>query len=215
MPSVLKDCTLNYGLAEVEFEELHAWFLGRTEFLEREFVAELKKYRHLSLMTSLLGEARHPDHFKHEFEIQGVFRADLVAGNSKARSYTFIEFEGGEENSLFGPRSTNQMRHWGAQLQNGIGQIIDWSWALNDAQSSSVFENNIGARHFKKTFVLVCGLNRYLDRAEESRLAWLNNSLLLSGSRALFMTYDDLMDHFSGILDVYRDNIHIATNTQE
>jgi hypothetical protein len=106
------------------------------------------------------------------------------------------------------------MRNWGAQLQNGIGQIIDWSWALNDAQSSSVFENNIGAKNFKKTFVLVCGLNRYVDRTEESRLDWLNNNFLLSGSRALFMAYDDLMDQFSARLDINRDNVHIATNTQ-
>jgi hypothetical protein len=214
MPSVLKDCTLSNRLAEAEFEELSSWFSGRDEFTESEFVLELKKYSHLALMTSLLGETRHPDQFKHEFEIQGVFRADLVAGSSKAKSFTFVEFEGGQKNSLFGPKRTNQMRGWGAQLQNGIGQIIDWSWALNDAQSSSVFENNIGARHFKKTFVLVCGLNRYIDKIEESRLAWLNNNFLLSGSRALFMTYDDLMDQFSAHLDIFRDNIHIATNMQ-
>jgi hypothetical protein len=102
---------LSYRLAEAEFEELNSWFSGRDEFTESEFVLELKKYSHLALMTSLLGENRHPDQFKHEFEIQGVFRADLVAGSSKARSFVFVEFEGGQKNSLLGPRSTNQMRN--------------------------------------------------------------------------------------------------------
>jgi hypothetical protein len=207
MPTILNCCALNYAEAEVEYEFLTEWFEGRNEFSEREFISHFKSLRHLALMMSLIGEPRHPDRYKHEFEIQGVFRADLVVGSGRANSFTFVEFEGAQRNSLFGPKATNQMRNWGAQLQSGIGQIFDWSWAINDAQASSVFENSIGCRDFRKTFLLICGLNKFVDNIEERRLFWLNNNFQLSGNRALFMTYDDLMDFFSSQLDGYRDDV--------
>ena len=83
-----------------------------------------------------MGTTGQPNLFKHEFELQGVFRADYLAGSRHRRHFTFVEFEGGEEHSLFGSGSTNQMRDWGRQIQHALGQIVDWSWALNDAQRS-------------------------------------------------------------------------------
>lgn len=153
---------------------------------------------------SFLGTHGKPDLFKHEFEVQGVFRADYVAGSRQTRHLTLVEFEGGEDNSLFGPKSTNQMRDWGAQVLHALGQIVDWSWALNDAQHSKVLRNAIGMPEFSRTYVVVCGLNRTMDSTESARLMWLNDHCKVTDTRVLFMTFDDLILHFEGQIEIYR-----------
>lgn len=204
MPPILSELTLNYSQAEVELDGFKKWIAENARFKERAVVQELKKYNNLCLLMSFLGTAGQPNLFKHEFELQGVFRADYVAGSRHTRHFTFVEFEGGEENSLFGPGGTRQMRDWGRQVQHALGQIVDWSWALNDAQRSRTLQNAIGFPEFGTTYVVVCGLDNSMDEAERSRLAWLNDHCTVSDAEVLFMTFDDLALHFEGQLDVYR-----------
>jgi hypothetical protein len=66
---------------------------------------------------------------KFEFEIQGVFRAEFVAGVPANRHFILVEFEGGEANSIFGRGGTNQMRNWSSQIQHGFSRIADLSRA--------------------------------------------------------------------------------------
>lgn len=204
MPSVLKPLTLSYAQAEIEFDTLQAWLSRQARFKEREIVRQLKKLDHLCLLMSFLGTHGKPSLFKHEFEIQGVFRADYIVGSAATRHFTMVEFEGGEENSLFGPTSTNQMRDWGRQVQHALGQIVDWSWALNDNQKSAVLSNALGHTEFSRTYVIVCGAEDTMDATERSRLNWLNDHCRVTDTRVLFMTYDDLLLHFEVELDVYR-----------
>ena len=176
---------------------------------------ELKRHTHLCLLMSFLGTHGRPDLHKHEFEIQGMFRADYVAGSSTTRHFTLVEFEGGQTNSLFGPGGTNQMRDWGNQVRHALGQAVDWSWALNDAQHSKTLQNAIGFPEFGKTYVVVCGRNQTMDATEMSRLSWLSDHCTVSDSKALFMTYDDLILHFEAELDVYRAaRIEVLGQTQ-
>ncbi|MFZ1110175.1 MAG: Shedu anti-phage system protein SduA domain-containing protein [Rhodomicrobium sp.] len=204
MPSIFSELCLNYSQAEAELDQFRKWVAENARFKERAVVRELKKYDHLCLLMSFLGTTGQPNLFKHEFELQGVFRADYVAGSRHTRHFTLVEFEGGEENSLFGPGSTNQMRDWARQVQHALGQIVDWSWALNDAHHSKLLQNAIGFPEFGKTYVVVCGLDTTMDDAERSRLAWLNDHCTVSDTEVLFMTFDDLVLHFEGQLDVYR-----------
>jgi hypothetical protein len=204
VPSILSDVPLNYSQAETDLDSFKRWFTRNQRFGERDVVRELKKYDNLCLLMSFLGTRGKPDLFKREFEIQGVFRADYVAGSSSTRHFTLVEFEGGEENSLFGPGSTNQMREWGHQVQHVLGQIVDWSWAINDAQHSKILRNAIGFAEFGRTYVVVCDLNQTMDPTEYSRLGWLNDHCKVTDTEVLFMTFDDLVLHFEGELDVYR-----------
>ncbi len=204
MPSILSDVPLNYSQAEADLDQFRNWIGKNRPFKERAVVQELKKYEHLCLLMSFLGTQGRPHLFKHEFEIQGVFRADYIAGSSHTRHFTLVEFEGGEENSLFGPGSTNQMRDWGRQVHHALGQIVDWSWALNDAQHNRTLHNAIGFAEFSRTYVVVCGLDQMMDETEKSRLAWLSDHCTVSDAKVLFVTFDDLVLHFEGQLDVYR-----------
>jgi hypothetical protein len=204
VPPILSDKPLNYAQAEADLDKFKAWIAKNKTFQERAVVRELKKYDHLCLLMSFLGTRARPDLFKHEFEIQGVFRSDYIAGSRTTRHFTFVEFEGGEEHSLFGPRSTNQMRDWGDQVQHALGQVVDWSWALNDAQHSKILQNAMGFTEFSRTYVVVCGRDHTMDATETSRLAWLNGHCTVTDTEVLFITFDDMVLYFDGELDVYR-----------
>src|SRR5262245_50822857 len=112
---------LKLAEAELEFTSFQDWFDKQEQFGESGVVRELKERVYLSCLVAYLpsGIGR-PNVYKYEFEIQGVFRADLVVGNSNLCKFVLVEFEGGTEHSLFGPTQTNQMRQWGSQLQHGF-----------------------------------------------------------------------------------------------
>ncbi|WP_438752237.1 Shedu anti-phage system protein SduA domain-containing protein [Pararhizobium sp. O133] len=205
MPSILKKSALSYAKAEAELQHFKSWLADHKRFTEREVIQELKTLDNLCLLLSFLGTSGQPDLFKHEFEIQGVFRADYIVGSSSSRHFTLVEFEGGQENSLFGPKQTNQMRDWGSQVQHALGQIVDWSWAINDNQKSIVLINAIGYAEFSRTYVVICGLESAMDETEKSRLNWLSDHCKITDTRVLFMTYDDVILHFEGQLDIYRE----------
>jgi hypothetical protein len=213
MPSVLTRLSLAYAEAEPQLLAFRTWLQSKDYFKERDVVAQLKAHPHLCLLTSRLGTTANPDLFKHEFEIQGLFRADLVAGSSATQHFTFVEFEGAEKHSLFGPKTTNQMRDWGAQLQHALGQIVDWSWALNDSQRSAVLTNAMGYLEFKRTYAVICGRDASMDATEKSRLNWLSAHCKVTDTPVVFMTYDDLLLHFDACLTVWRDALAQANTT--
>jgi len=204
VPSILTDTLLNYSQAEAELDKFKMWIECHQLFKERDLVRDLKKYFHLCLLLSFLGTNAKPDLFKHEFKIQGVFGADYIAGSTSTRHFTLVEFEGGEENSLCGPGSTNQMRNWGHQVLHALGQVADWSWAINDSQHSKTLQNAIGFPEFSRTYVIVCGWNHTMDTTERSRLTWIDDHCKVTDARVRFMTFDDLLLHFETELDVYR-----------
>lgn len=146
--------------------------------------------------------SRYPSFQKFELEIQGVFRADYVARHE--RHLVLIEFEGAEAHSIFGPGGTNQMRHWGRQIQHGFSQIADWSWAKNESQQSRIFQSALGTEDFTETYVLICGRDGSLVDHERSRLLWRHGKTSIANCRILFQTYDDLAQHFESILDFVR-----------
>jgi len=211
---ILHNLSLDWEQAEQELASFKNWFQSKKRFKEKEVVAELKKYNHLCLIIAYLGDVRAPDIYKHELEIQGVFRADYVVGNIKNRQFVWVEFEGGEENSIFGPKETNQMRDWGAQLQHGFSQISDWTWAKNDNQQSKVLQSNFGCTEMSEEFLLICGRSDSLNITELSRLEWRSKTTSIAGARVQFLTYDDLLDHFDAQMDVYRAALAAARKSK-
>lgn len=120
---------------------------------ETEMVAKLKTFPALCPLMGMYDGSRYPSFQKFELEIQGVFRADYVARHE--RHFVLIEFEGAEAHSIFGPGGTNQMRHWGRQIQHGFSQIADWSWAKNESRQSRIFQSALGTEDFTETYVLL------------------------------------------------------------
>ena len=202
--SLLQPMTIDYSKADDELRLFKTWFAAQTFFAESAVIQQLRCHSNLCPLLAFLGGVVKPDVHKHEFEIQGVFRADYVVGDAVAKKFVLVEFEGGDRHSIFGPKSTNQMRHWGNDLQRGFSQISDWSWAKNDNQHTRTFQNAFGCDQMQETYLLVCGKDESLSDAEKSRLLWRHDKTIISGSKILFMTYDDLVLHFEAMLDIYR-----------
>jgi hypothetical protein len=197
--------TLDLQAAEREFGQFKVWLDANRRFSETAVVKELKALPHLSSLIGYLKEGLgRPNVYKYEFEIQGVFRADLVVGNSITGKFVLVEFEGGEDNSIFGPSSTNQMRDWSRQLHHGFGQIVDWSWAKNDNQHTQVFKNAFGSEITSELYVLICGRRDSMSPVEVNRLQWRSDKTIIGGAKVLCMTYDDLVLFFDGTLALWR-----------
>ncbi|HET8997717.1 MAG TPA: Shedu anti-phage system protein SduA domain-containing protein, partial [Acetobacteraceae bacterium] len=156
--------------AESQLLQFRAW-LNETPYAIEQVAT--KRLRSLPALCPLLGMydgRKYPTVQKWEFEIQGVFRADFIAGNPARKEFVLVEFEGAEQHSIFGPSGTNQMRNWGDQIEHGFSQIADWTWAKNESQHSRIFQAALGADESVESYVLICGRDSSLIDHERSRL---------------------------------------------
>ncbi|MFC7663073.1 Shedu anti-phage system protein SduA domain-containing protein [Methylorubrum suomiense] len=99
---------------------------------------------------------------------EGLFRADLAIGNDGSRSFVLIEFEGGEEASLFSG-GTRQYRHWSRQIEHGFGQVVDWGWAKHDHPYDAAFTNAFGGKVVDDSYIVICGRDPVAGSLEERR----------------------------------------------
>jgi hypothetical protein len=194
----------NLSAAESELADFRTWLATTPYSREKEIVAKLKSLSALCPLIGMYDGSKYPTDQKFEFEIQGVFCADFIAGNAATRHFVLVEFEGAEKNSIFGPTRTNQMRNWGSQIQHGFGQIADWSWAKNESQHSRIFQSALGVDESSESYVLICGRQSSFIDHERSRLFWRHRMTSIANCRILFQTYDDLVEHFESTLDFVR-----------
>jgi Domain of unknown function (DUF4263) len=201
VPSLLEKIDLDFAKADQEFAEFKTFLHQHQTFKEKTVVAELKKRLHLScLLGSLVAGVPKADVYRYEFEVLGAFRADLVVGHSQSRRLVFVEFEGGEKNSLFGRGTTAQMRHWSRQLEHGFGQLVDWAWALS--HPNPLITNAFGFEMISSASVVVCGRDAEMDATETSRFNWRTNNIAVGQASAIStcLTYDGLLNFFEGMI---------------
>lgn len=91
--SILIATVLDYTQAEHELDVFKAWLDANDEFDETAVVAELKAKKDLCLLLGVAAGRGQPDCYKHEFEIQGVLRADFVVGSRSNKHFVLVEFE--------------------------------------------------------------------------------------------------------------------------
>jgi hypothetical protein len=148
------------------------------------------------------------DVYKFEFQILGVFKADLVVGNSQRKRFVFVEFESGDKYSLFGPKKTNQMRDWSRRFEHGFGQLVDWAWAIRDAGNTQIFKNAFGCDEFSAEYLLVCGRDSLMDGTEHKRHFWRAENCILGGTQATCLTYDGLLIFFQTTIEAIKSYDH-------
>ena len=203
--TILNPSTLDFAQAEREVDQFKTWLDSNSEFGERAVVTELKTRKDLCLLIGLAVGDGQPDCYKHEFEIQGVFRADYVVGCTSRQHFVLVEFEGANKSSIFNQKKgTAQLRDWGKELQHAFSQISDWTWAKNDGHQSDTYKNAFGLDRMSETYLVVCGRKAHLGTTERSRLFWRSRKTTIASCNILFWTYDDLYEQTSAALDVYR-----------
>lgn len=186
---------IDLGNARKEAGRLGAFLSHHDFFRERDVVALLRDCPNLTVLAGALGRGMIvADAFKYEFGIEGVVSADLVLRNRSRDAVVFVEFEGGEQNSIFAARGTRQLRGWSRQVEHATGQIVDWSWALSNANSSELLRHNLGVSVVEAQFLIVCGRDRSLDSdLFRSRFAFRRSRLNIGGSSVVFLTYDGFL----------------------
>jgi hypothetical protein len=203
--SLLVTHALDVEGAQQELDRLRAFLSSFAFFKERPVVRLLKGSPNLTVLAGVLGRGMIlADAFKYEFVIQGVVAADLVL-RSRGGRVVFIEFEGGSEDSIFARKSTNQLRGWSREIEHATGQIIDWSWALADANNSTLLENNLGIRPVDIQYLVVCGRDSGLDSdLLRHRFAYRHSRLNIAGNSVVFLTYDGFVQEMSHALSELR-----------
>ncbi|MGJ5175457.1 Shedu anti-phage system protein SduA domain-containing protein [Bradyrhizobium oligotrophicum] len=203
MPSILQPIRLDFAKAEKECAEFRRFLDKNATFKERAVVAHLKKASSLTcLLGSLIAGVPRADVYKFEFAVLGAFRADFVVGDSTSRRLVFVEFEGGEPNSLFGPTGTAQMRDWSKSLEHGFGQLIDWAWALKDGATNPLLQNAFGFEVASFASVVICGRDSFMDVTERRRFDWraANVAVGQTTSTSTCLTYDGLLAYFESTI---------------
>jgi hypothetical protein len=196
---------LNFREAERQLAQFQSFLHNNKTFSEKQVVKELREKLHLScLIGAMSSGVWRANVYKFEFQIMGVFKADLVVGNSQQKQFVFVEFESGEEHSLFGPKKTFQMRDWSQKFEHGFGQLVDWAWAIRDAANTQIFENAFGCDEFSAEYLLVCGRDSLMDETEQKRHAWRSRSCMVGGKQATCLTYDGLLTFFQTTIEAIK-----------
>lgn len=189
--------------AEDELNSFKSWLFANPFFPERAVVKEITARPNMACLSGYSIVMPKPDLIKFEFDIKGMFRADLVVGCDAARKFVLVEFEGGEENSLFsgGPKA---YRHWSRQLEHGVGQVIDWAWAKHSAPHDPVLENAFCGKIIEDHYMVVCGRRPRAGSLEEKRFDFRRARTSVNGVTVQLKTYDDMIQDISCFLEALR-----------
>ena len=179
--------------AAAELASFRSWIAERPWFPEKAVVAEIAARRQMACLLGYTILMPAPDLIKFEFEVKGLFRADLVVGNGKSRKFVLVEFEDGKEDSLF-RGGTRKYRYWSPRLEHGFGQVLDWGWAKHTHPGDVAFTNSFGGKVLDDCYVVVCGRNPKPGSLDEERFDFRRTRLHLSGVLLQLYTYNNLLD---------------------
>jgi hypothetical protein len=127
-----------------------------------------------------LGE---PDVLKSAYSVSGVYACDLAVGNSTTGEFCFVEFEDASRGSVF-KTVRRGSPEWGARLEHGFGQIVDWFCVLDDLRNTNAFRLAFGSSLANYKAVLVIGREAHLTPGMRERLRWRSMNTLVGGSRS-------------------------------
>lgn len=192
---LLKSIIFDAKIAKTELSSFKAWMSSRSFFGETDVVAEIKARPQMACLLAYTIIMPAPDLYAFEFNIKGLFRADLVVGNNGTRKFVLIEFEDGQNNSLF-KGGTRQYRYWSPRLEHGFGQIVDWAWARHSHPTDVIFTNGFGGKVVDSCYVVICGRNPTAGSLEEQRLDF-RRSIKMNGIDFQLYTYDDMVSAMS------------------
>jgi len=127
-----------------------------------------------------------------EVRLSNAFVADVVAGDWSRRAYSFVEFEDGKPDSIF-TTSGRSVTKWAARFKDGLSQIVDWLWLLDDLEQTLPFEEQFGRRPISITALLVLGRDSGVSTMDRRRLEWHRAHVLVNSHHIYCYTFDDLL----------------------
>jgi Domain of unknown function (DUF4263) len=131
----------------------------------------------------------------YEFDIFGDFKADLVIGDAKNETFTFVEFEDGGHDSIFRKVKGKYLKDWSPKFEHGYSQIIDWFWKLDDLKQTSSFIDKFGVQSIDYQGILIIGRSKSFETINDlNRFKWRRNHTLIHSKKIHCITYDELLE---------------------
>jgi Domain of unknown function (DUF4263) len=143
------------------------------------------------------------DRIAYEYDIFGDFKADLAIGDSKAGWYSFVEFEGASETSIFEKKGVKVTPEWSVSFEHGFSQLVDWFWKLSSLENTREFINRFGREFTGYEGMLVIGRSERLEQRERDRLRWRRDRLMVNSKHIHCVTFDELYAHLDARLLSY------------
>lgn len=191
--------------AEAELSSFRAWLDGVTFVAETEVVAQIAQRSHMVCLLGPTASIAAPNLIKWELELGGVFRTDLALGNDGRREFALIEFEGANENSLFGRKRTKQYRHWSGELDHGFGQTVDWSYYHAYNLRDATLHDNFGGPIRRSAYLVICGRDQgVIGQIERERLDFRRRHVQVQGVPSLLLTYDEMVVAMADNLEIWK-----------
>lgn len=202
---ILSPFSLDIAICRSELATFKSLLASKKDLSEqKDILPAFKKLKHLSaFIASYVPSITQYDLLAHEFDIFGDFTADLVIGDSHTKRFLFVEFEDAKEYSIFKKSKGRATPCWATRVEQGISQVIDWFWKLNDMQQTTDFESRFGARQIRAHGLVVIGRNMSLSDREKNRLQWRQHSVVCDSKHIEVITYDDLAEDLEYRLKQY------------
>lgn len=193
--SVFSAFAWNLATAETELKAFKEWLAGAGYVGEKAIVGEIASRPHMCGLLAAVAGFSAPDLIKAELALKGLFRTDLVLGNSVTRQFALIEFEDADEHSIFRKtKNTAQYRPWSSRLEHGFGQVVDWAWLKSDAPNDVVLTGAFGGAIVASAYLVIAGRNTGIaDAMEERRFLHRTHAVTIAGVPAMVMTYDGMV----------------------
>lgn len=127
-----------------------------------------------------------------EYEFFGDFKADILLGSKQEKEFCVVEFEDGNQNSIFKTQKKRKHPEWSSRFEHAFSQITDWFYNLEDFKNTKGFEATFGPGHTSFTGLLVMGRSANLDDAKRSRLKWRTDTVSIGKHKVSCITFDEL-----------------------
>lgn len=178
---------------------------SKPELSERDDILPFfKAHPHLAaLLGSYNLDAASFDRLAVEVRLSNFLIADVVSGDWSKRAYSFVEFEDGRPDSIF-TDSGRHMTKWASRFKDGLSQIIDWLWLLDDLEQTLPFEEQFGQRPISITALLVIGRDSGVSAMDRRRLEWHRSRVLVNSHHIYCYTFDDLLRDLRGRLATFQ-----------
>ncbi len=196
MTKRFQQITFDAAVAKQEVAEFKA-LLDKNQWLSeaKDILPFFKTRLHLSaLVGCCTPNIVIPDMVGGEFILQGDFRCDLAIGQNSRNSFCIVEFEDATEFSLF-ENSDKAYRPFSKRFEQGMSQIIDWCYKLEDMKGSNDCENIFGCREPEYVGLLVTGRSQTMSDAEQKRFKWRGFGTHIRGHAIFALTFDELYEH--------------------
>jgi hypothetical protein len=186
---------IDLGQCSRDLDDLAALLTSNRHLEERRHLAPSFRERpHLSLfLGSYAVDLDAYDRLAHEFDLFGLFAADIVVGDWAAKNYCFVELEDATEDSIFNTVRGRRTTKWSERFEEGYSQIVDWLWLLEAHRDTVPFERKFGQRRINATGLLIIGRDAGVKGGDWHRLEWRRTQISIQSRQIVCRTYDEVV----------------------